>query len=276
MSKIPELMGGRRLEHGIAFDQGVDARLQQAYQTIAMADATVTLVIGKAGSGETQLLANQLMVDPDSSGASEALKMPPEADWKGEITIINTGGEDIAVQTDAGGAVVTIANGQTGKVYSNGTTLYGAASSSGAQQLWVDGTAAAPGAAFADDTDLGFYRPSANLIALAIGGVAGLAIGASAPSFAAATDTAGSDLYLKSADAGGTATTAKTGGLINLRSGAGSASAGAFAGGAGGANTVRSGNGGANSGGATGEAGGAGGAAIVQAGTGGTTNSNPN
>lgn len=90
-------------------------------------------------------------------------------------------------------------------------------------------------------------------------------------SFAAATDTAGNDVFIETEDAGGTATTAITGGLYNIKTGDGSASTGNFAGGAGGALSVVSGAGGANTGGGSGQAGGAGGAIAVTSGAGGAT-----
>lgn len=75
--------------------------------------------------------------------------------------------------------------------------------------------------------------------------------------FAAATDTAGSDVYAETEDAGASATTAKTGGLLNIKTGDGSAGAAAVVAGAGGAMALSSGGGGAASGTAAGGAGGA-------------------
>ncbi len=73
--------------------------------TINMNDAAVTLVRQDNGTaGETLLQGNVLIVDPQSSGASENLLLPPEADCNGLlITIYNVGGESIALQNDAGG-----------------------------------------------------------------------------------------------------------------------------------------------------------------------------
>lgn len=81
----------------------------QGAQTIAMNDATVTLSMDATN---TQLTSSVLLVDPESSGASEALKLPAEADCPGLFLIIqNTGGEAIALQDDAAGAIVTIPAG---------------------------------------------------------------------------------------------------------------------------------------------------------------------
>jgi hypothetical protein len=96
-------------------------------QTIDMADATFTAVttIGSA----SQIKSGMLYVDPNSSGASEAFKLPPEADCKGWLLFItNTGGENILVQNDAAGAILTVSNGETGFFICDGTTWKGASS----------------------------------------------------------------------------------------------------------------------------------------------------
>lgn len=127
-----------------------------------------------------------------------------------------------------------------------------------------------------------------------IDGVGALRIDdAAVASFAGATDTVGQDVYVETQDAGGTATAARVGGLLNFKTGDGSAGAaaviagaggastyttgaggaasGTAAGGAGGANTVSAGAGGVHSGGGASGAGGAGGAIAVTAGAGGNT-----
>jgi hypothetical protein len=130
------------------------------------------------------------------------------------------------------------------------------------------GTAAAPSVSFATAT--GLYGVTTSVLGVAIAGVAGLAIAGSSPTFAAATDTVGKDVYIKAADAGGTATTAKAGGLLNIAAGAGSAGSTTVAGGVGGAFTLTAGAGGAKAG--TGAAaGGAGGAFAIAGGAGGAT-----
>lgn len=91
--------------------------------------------------------------------------------------------------------------------------------------------------------------------------------------FAADTDTAGNNVYVRTETGGATPTAARNGGLFHLFVGDGSSSAAAVAAGAGGGLTLKSGLGGANTGGATGQVGGAGGAVGLQAGAGGATNS---
>jgi hypothetical protein len=102
----------------------IDTRLGLAVQTIAMADAAVTLVVGKASSTQVQLVGSILYVDSDSSGASENLLLPPEADWSGPISIVNTGGEGIQLQNDAGTNVALISPGEVANAYSDGTTVF--------------------------------------------------------------------------------------------------------------------------------------------------------
>ena len=68
-----------------------------------------------------------------------------------------------------------------------------------------DGTAAAPSITFLNDSDTGFFSKAANVIGIALGGVLAAALGTSAPSAAAATDTAGADFFVKAPDAGATA-----------------------------------------------------------------------
>lgn len=92
-------------------------------QTIDMADAAVALVYGTAGVGEVKLTGQVLFVDPNSGGASEVLTLPPEATSVGVVLdIFNSGGEGIAVEDDAAGAVVTIPTGKAARVACDGTT----------------------------------------------------------------------------------------------------------------------------------------------------------
>jgi hypothetical protein len=95
-----------------------------AVQEIDMADTTVTLV-RTADGVNTELVGDNLFVDPNSSGTSEVLKLPPEADCeKIRLVIWNTGDEDIDVQTDAGASIEVVAAGQSGTFGCNGTTWY--------------------------------------------------------------------------------------------------------------------------------------------------------
>ena len=162
--------------------------------------------------------------------------------------------------------------------------------------LLPDGTVAAPGLAWVSDTNTGLYRLAADTMSVALGGVAALNIaGAEATTFAAATNTAGQDVYLDAANAGPTATAPRLGGAFQVHAGDGSLAVTGQAGGAGGTVTlwpgdggasavaqtageggqmfVWSGDGGANTGGALNGAGGAGGPMDVVTGVGGATNS---
>jgi hypothetical protein len=143
-------------------------------------------------------------------------------------------------------------------------------SAAGGALSFPDGTAAAPGLPKASDPDTGLYGLAANSMGLAFGGVAGAGLATALPTLAAATDTAGATLYLKSPDAGGTATAARVGGGLYLAGGNGSAGSSTIAGGAGTGHTFVAGAGGAKSG--TGAAaGGAGGTEIRTSGAGGAT-----
>ena len=85
-------------------------------QTIAMNDAQVALTA-------VTLTGNWLLVDPESGEASENLLLPPEADMADVILFIkNTGGEHIALQNDAGGAIGTIEDAEAAIVHCDGTT----------------------------------------------------------------------------------------------------------------------------------------------------------
>lgn len=91
--------------------------------TIDMADAALTLTRQTGVPAGTELKVSMLYVDPNSSGASENLLLPPEGDSTDlRIYIVNTGGESIAVQNDAGGAIVTIETGLSAVLFCDGTT----------------------------------------------------------------------------------------------------------------------------------------------------------
>lgn len=92
-------------------------------QVIDMADAAVTLTRVPGTPTGTTLSGNVLFVDPNSMQASENLLLPHEADMSGALLIIkNTGGENIALQNDAGGAVGTIEDAEAAIVHCDGTT----------------------------------------------------------------------------------------------------------------------------------------------------------
>lgn len=151
MSKIPELMGGRRLEHDIPTEgdlqlepgKGIKARGQTALMTllsgatsllalkseaVAMADATHTLLVtGTAASAQTKITSNVLVVDPDSSGSTEILLLPAEALCAGLLLIVlNSGGEGIVIKEDASSTtILTIDTAQSGLLFCDGTTWRG-------------------------------------------------------------------------------------------------------------------------------------------------------
>ena len=105
----------------------------------------------------------------------------------------------------------------------SGLTITGTLSFSGVMYL-ANGSAALPSLAFTNSTTTGLYRNASNVIGVAIGGVAALAIGASAPTITAATDTAGADVFVQTAAGGATPTAQRDGGDYNVIAGAGSAS----------------------------------------------------
>jgi len=114
---------------GVAGDPGainLASLTKLPIQTIDMADATVTLTRNPGTPAGTNLTGNVLLVDPNSGGASEILKLPPEADCSGVLLLINnTGGEGIAVQNDAGGAIDTVATAEFGIFFCDGTSWVG-------------------------------------------------------------------------------------------------------------------------------------------------------
>lgn len=154
---------------------------------------------------------------------------------------------------------------------SGGWAVTGTMSFTGPLSL-PNGTAAAPALAFTNSSTTGLYRSAADVLAIAIAGVPGLAIGAPAPVLAAAAATAGQAMYIKTAAGGaGSSTTAgAAGAALTLAAGAGGAKSGtgAAAGGAGAVLTLLGGAGGdtASSGS---DAGGAGGAVAITGGAGG-------
>lgn len=103
--------------------------------------------------------------------------------------------------------------------------LVGAGSAgAGGSSAWPSGTAAAPGAYFAADIDLGVYRVGSNRFGFSLGGVASILLAPTSLTYAgAATDTAGQDVWVRSSDAGASATAARAGGAFHELAGAGSA-----------------------------------------------------
>lgn len=98
---------------------------RRSVQTIDMADNPLTLTLVPGTPVGTLMTSDVLYVDANS-GATENLLLPPEADLTGIIlVIVNTGGETINIQNDAGGAVLTLETLNTAYVHSDGTTLRG-------------------------------------------------------------------------------------------------------------------------------------------------------
>jgi hypothetical protein len=96
-----------------------------AVQTIDMADAALTLTLVPGTPTGTLMTGNILYVDANSAG-NENLLLPHEADSTGIfLIVINTGGETINLQNDAGGAVLTIAATENGFATCDGTTWMG-------------------------------------------------------------------------------------------------------------------------------------------------------
>lgn len=138
----------------------------------------------------------------------------------------------------------------------------------------LDGTAAAPGYAFAGagGANDGFYRPNNNEIGFAFGGIAALVLGGAVSTVSAGADTAGQDVYLYATKAGTGTTGAKVGGALYFGAGAGGPAATTIASGAGGLFSSVGGAGGSKTGttgvaGAGGAWGGTGGAGGSNAGT---------
>jgi hypothetical protein len=122
--------GGAGDGSGVAGDPGkvqVGAGLfhYAAAQVIDMADAAVTLTLNPGTPAGTTLTSNVLRVDANS-GATENLLLPPEADCAGVmLLIVNTGGESIVVQNDAGSTIDTVATSEFGLFFCDGTAWSG-------------------------------------------------------------------------------------------------------------------------------------------------------
>ena len=144
MSRIPELMGGRALEHDIpleagkgfkvkgqtalfSFLSGATNLLALKNQAIDMSDAAHTLIVtGTAASAQTLAASNVLVVDPNSSGSTEDLTLPAEGSSSGLFfLILNSGGEGIVVKENGGSTIITLDTAQHGIVFCDGTTWRG-------------------------------------------------------------------------------------------------------------------------------------------------------
>ena len=144
MSQIPELMGGRALEHDIPVEpgKGFAVKGQTALMTalsgatnllafkseaITMAATHTLLVTGTAGSNQTKITSNFLVVDPTGN---RNLDLPAEASCTGLMLLIMnnataSSSETITLRNDAGGTILTIEEGETGLAFCDGTTWRG-------------------------------------------------------------------------------------------------------------------------------------------------------
>tara|TARA_R100001443_G_scaffold14286_9_gene24218 strand:- start:2428 stop:3273 length:846 start_codon:yes stop_codon:yes gene_type:complete len=128
MSTLAETAyGAHKLTQDFLISDGVaetPSRFGLGKQTINMADAAVTLIMGgNTGSGESRLVGNILYVDAQSTGIGESLKLPPEADWRGPLYIYNVGGETVFLQDDAAASLMNILPGSSAVALCDGTTI---------------------------------------------------------------------------------------------------------------------------------------------------------
>lgn len=128
MSNIPQLMGGRELEHDLRFsNQGPMSGLVDGVQSTITMAATTTMVFNETSTAnEVQMLCSILPVDP--GGANRILKLPADVTSGGEtllslagrkITIFNAAdayGENIIVQLSDGTFVTQIGYGDSSSI----------------------------------------------------------------------------------------------------------------------------------------------------------------
>jgi hypothetical protein len=150
MSKIPEMIGGRRLEHDIPTEgdlqlepgKGIKARGQTALMTllsgatnllafkseaITMGATHTLLVTGTAASNQTKITSNFLIVDPTDN---RNLDLPAEALCTGLLLVIMnnataSSSETITLRNDAAATILTIDEAETGLAYCDGITWRG-------------------------------------------------------------------------------------------------------------------------------------------------------
>tara|TARA_R100001082_G_scaffold62613_2_gene35094 strand:+ start:20646 stop:21023 length:378 start_codon:yes stop_codon:yes gene_type:complete len=113
MSQIVELMGGRRLEHGMITEGRIRDATSTGYNVEAIA------------SGKTLTTSDAKYQKLDPAGGGRTVVLPAEADSKGlEFYIMNDAdaSEAITVNNDAAGTIVTIPQNEAALVVCNGTT----------------------------------------------------------------------------------------------------------------------------------------------------------
>ena len=149
MSRIPEMIGGRRLEHDIPTEgdlqlepgKGIKARGQTALMTllsgatsllalkseaITCADNHTLLVSGTAAANQTVITSNVLLIDPAGSGRN--ITLPAEASSTGLFLLIfNTadGAEALTIKDDGGTDIIVLDQNQHGIVFCNGASFIG-------------------------------------------------------------------------------------------------------------------------------------------------------
>ncbi len=144
MSMIPEMMGGRALEHDIPVEpgKGFAVKGQTALMTalsgatnllafkseaITMGATHTLLVTGTAASNQTKITSNFLVVDPTGN---RNLDLPAEALCTGLLLLIMnnataSSSETITLRNDAGDTILTIDEAETGLAFCDGTTWRG-------------------------------------------------------------------------------------------------------------------------------------------------------
>ena len=122
-SSFPQFAAGNRPSHQI-MGLGVGGVWEFWHQTISMTDAAHALIVtGAAGTAQTKITGNLLFIDPASSGTSEALTLPPEADSVGlTLWIVNTGEENIDLLDDTPTTIGVVTPNTAVMVMCNGTT----------------------------------------------------------------------------------------------------------------------------------------------------------
>lgn len=113
-----------QLVPGIYPNNGMAGQLRT---TVSMGDAAHALVYGKAGSAQTQIAGPILLIDAESSGTSETLTLPAEANSDGAVFFCtNTGGEEVVINNDGASAVTRLGVGAHCILVCDGTSWYAA------------------------------------------------------------------------------------------------------------------------------------------------------
>ena len=98
MAQIKELVSGERLDQDLKMGNGegdLSCIFGYGVQTISAA-AAITLVVGKAAAGQTQLKSNVLVItNATTNNTVITLALPAAADWKGvPLMILNVTVDD--------------------------------------------------------------------------------------------------------------------------------------------------------------------------------------